>query len=286
MALRAVADGYGATLNGLFGLPNKTPNNRIGDGVEQERPAASSAASRTSRPRIRGTRTTITKRCDVRRCSLRSGPRAPAAVGPAALAPGLADSGRWSGCRGVWRLTTGQASPRLGRMRRSTVSLALLAVVLGACAPGATGDLSIRPDAALSAAPSPSAALSSPVAAATFCPGVLWPPYEFVGIPGITVSSVDRATVEVANGTAGSTTTASRGGSPSGSRRAARSRSPRSNGELAAGNTVRVTLGQLGDLMDVPITIAFWDEPCGEDCQRAAVAATLITRSAVEPASS
>ncbi len=35
MELRAVADGYGATLNGLFGLPNNTPNNLIGDGVSK-----------------------------------------------------------------------------------------------------------------------------------------------------------------------------------------------------------------------------------------------------------
>jgi hypothetical protein len=33
MAVRAVIEGYGATLNGLFGVPNRTPNNLIGDGV-------------------------------------------------------------------------------------------------------------------------------------------------------------------------------------------------------------------------------------------------------------
>lgn len=34
MALRAVADGYGAQLNSLFGVPNLSPNNQIGDGVD------------------------------------------------------------------------------------------------------------------------------------------------------------------------------------------------------------------------------------------------------------
>jgi hypothetical protein len=34
MALRAVADGYGSTLNSLFGVPNLSPNNAIGDGVD------------------------------------------------------------------------------------------------------------------------------------------------------------------------------------------------------------------------------------------------------------
>lgn len=31
--LRAVADGYGSFLNGVFGLPNNSPNNQVGDGV-------------------------------------------------------------------------------------------------------------------------------------------------------------------------------------------------------------------------------------------------------------
>ncbi|HJQ85328.1 MAG TPA: DUF4331 domain-containing protein [Candidatus Binatia bacterium] len=31
--LRAVADGYGSLLSSLFGLPNNTPNNQVGDGV-------------------------------------------------------------------------------------------------------------------------------------------------------------------------------------------------------------------------------------------------------------
>jgi hypothetical protein len=33
--LRAVADGYGSVLNGLFGLPNNAPNNLVGDGVNE-----------------------------------------------------------------------------------------------------------------------------------------------------------------------------------------------------------------------------------------------------------
>ncbi len=33
--LRAVADGYGSFLNGAFGLPNNSPNNAVGDGVNQ-----------------------------------------------------------------------------------------------------------------------------------------------------------------------------------------------------------------------------------------------------------
>ena len=32
--IRAVAEGYGTFLNGAFGLPNRTPNNMVGDGVD------------------------------------------------------------------------------------------------------------------------------------------------------------------------------------------------------------------------------------------------------------
>jgi hypothetical protein len=32
--VRAVAEGYGTFLNGAFGLPNRTPNNQVGDGVD------------------------------------------------------------------------------------------------------------------------------------------------------------------------------------------------------------------------------------------------------------
>ena len=32
--LRAIAQGYGTFLNGAFGLPNRSPNNQVGDGVD------------------------------------------------------------------------------------------------------------------------------------------------------------------------------------------------------------------------------------------------------------
>ena len=32
--LRAIAEGYGPSSNGAFGLPNKSPNNLLGDGVD------------------------------------------------------------------------------------------------------------------------------------------------------------------------------------------------------------------------------------------------------------
>jgi hypothetical protein len=35
MEIRAIADGYGAQLNALFGVPNLSPNNTLGDGVDE-----------------------------------------------------------------------------------------------------------------------------------------------------------------------------------------------------------------------------------------------------------
>lgn len=50
MALRAVADGYGAQLNSLYGVPNLSPNNTIGDGVDTNDQEALSAFPYISTP--------------------------------------------------------------------------------------------------------------------------------------------------------------------------------------------------------------------------------------------
>jgi len=58
-------------------------------------------------------------------------------------------------------------------------------------------------------------------------------------------------------------------------------------GPIAPGGTVQVMIVAFADRMDVPITVAFWDKPCGEGCQRAApIAAMLVARSPLEPAAS
>ena len=50
MALRAVADGYGAQLNSLYDVPNLSPNNTIGDGVDTNDQEALSAFPYISTP--------------------------------------------------------------------------------------------------------------------------------------------------------------------------------------------------------------------------------------------
>lgn len=53
--LRAVAQGYGAFLNGAFGLPNKSPNNIVGDGVDTnaDMPFLGSPVHRPAAQRVR-----------------------------------------------------------------------------------------------------------------------------------------------------------------------------------------------------------------------------------------
>lgn len=57
-------------------------------------------------------------------------------------------------------------------------------------------------------------------------------------------------------------------------------------GPIAADSTVRTILGEFAGRLDVPITIAFWEEPCGEGCQRAPVAALVVVRSPLAPGAS
>ncbi len=61
--LRAIAQGYGTFLNGAFGLPNKTPNNLLGDGVDAQRRAVLEhvPVRRGPAPGLRGS---VGDRCD------------------------------------------------------------------------------------------------------------------------------------------------------------------------------------------------------------------------------
>jgi hypothetical protein len=177
-------------------------------------------------------------------------------------------------------------------MRGWAVSFAALALVIGGCAAKAPNDPSgstIPPPvaaspsvvASTSAGPSPSGGPPS------FCPGRTWPPYRLGGIPGITADSRDRATIEISN-QSGRTYYYRVAGW-----QLARFETCRAFGEeevergpIAAGATVRVMLTGNLEQNDVPLTIAFWDQPCGESCEREPVAAMLVVRSPLEPPAS
>jgi hypothetical protein len=126
------------------------------------------------------------------------------------------------------------------------------------------------------------------VAPPTFCAGRTWPPYASAGLPGLTARSRDRATIEITNATGRTYYYRVAGWE------AAKFETCEALGEeeveegpIAPGSTVQVSIVAFMDRPDVPVTVAFWDKPCGEGCQRDAPAAALVVeRSALEPASS
>jgi len=124
-------------------------------------------------------------------------------------------------------------------------------------------------------------------ASATFCPGRTWPPYPLGGIPGITAKSTDRATIMIEN-QSGRTYYYRVSGWQLDQFETCRALGEVEvqRGPIHAEATEWVKLQGDWEHMDVPITIAIWDEPCGEACQREPIAAMQVERSTFEPASS
>jgi hypothetical protein len=180
----------------------------------------------------------------------------------------------------MWSLDPGEVVADAARMRRRALlaAVAALALAIGGCLATASSSAPLA---------SPFVAVTSSPARSTFCAGATWPPYELVGIPGITTTSIDRATVEITNATnetyyyrvAGWQVDRFETCQAFGEREIER-------GPIAPGETVRSSINAFSGQLDVPITVAFWDRPCGEACQRAPIAAMVVARSPVEPAAS
>jgi len=141
------------------------------------------------------------------------------------------------------------------------------------------------PTASPSAAQAASPAASP--AAAAWCPGRSWPPYRLGGIPGITASSSDRATIQIDNHS-GRTWYYRVSGWQLEQFETCRALGELEvqRGPIAAGATERVMLQGNWEQLDAPMTIAFWEQPCGEACQREPVAAMQVVRSPFEPPAS
>jgi hypothetical protein len=107
------------------------------------------------------------------------------------------------------------------------------------------------------------------------------------GIPGITAISTDRATIEITNHT-GRTWYYRVSGWQLDQFETCRALGEVEvqRGPIAPGTTERVMLFGNWEQLDVPITIAFWDRPCGEACQREPIAAMVVVRSQLEPLAS
>jgi hypothetical protein len=110
------------------------------------------------------------------------------------------------------------------------------------------------------------------------------PPQDTGGIPGITAKSLDRATVEIVNGSDRSYFIRTAGWELKqyGSCRAWNERDLE-EGPLATGTTHRSGLMELSEKLEVPVTILFWKRPCVGNCHRDPIAVMEVERSPVEP---
>jgi hypothetical protein len=119
------------------------------------------------------------------------------------------------------------------------------------------------------------------------CEAPLRLPFSLDGIPGITVVSRDRATIAITNGTDRAYSYRTACWEPARlDTGCARIELETERGPIAAGTTVTGTLSYLVDRVDIPITVAFWDAPCGEACTAAPIAGVLVERSRIEPGQS
>jgi hypothetical protein len=119
------------------------------------------------------------------------------------------------------------------------------------------------------------------------CEAPLRLPFSLDGIPGITVVSRDRATIAITNGTDRAYSYRVAGWEPARlDTGCARIELETARGPIGAGRTVNATLSYLVDRADIPITVAFWDAPCGEACTATPIAGVLVERSPIEPGQS
>lgn len=174
------------------------------------------------------------------------------------------------------------------------IALALVVGLVNACAiapPPSVIVSSPRPTApgqsGVSPSPRSTADAGAPegsFGAGLTCPGDHWPPARLSGIAGIRAVTLDRAAVEITNNTDRtwyfqlSAWEVDRLESCVGPVPLEIERGP-----LRPGAVIRTSLSLVLDRPDLPVTIAFWDAPCGEACNRQPEHPMLIARSLVEP---
>ena len=167
-----------------------------------------------------------------------------------------------------------------------------LALVLASCsAPPLPADDSpsvASPPIAGSASPA-TLATDSPepplrAASPTSCAGRTWPPYRLGEVVGLAVDSTHRATIEITNRATLTYYYRVAGWEPAQFETCrALAEVEAQRGPIAPGATERVAIDPNWWQSGVPVTVAFWDEPCGEGCQREPFAATQVELSPVEP---
>jgi hypothetical protein len=177
-------------------------------------------------------------------------------------------------------------------MRGSGFWLVGLALLLGACTqpelPPDSSTLAAIPPVVASVSPATVPVdAESPVASPTFCPGRTWPPYPLGGIDGVTAVSTDRQTIEITNRTDRTISFRVSGWEIAQFETClALGEAEVARGPIAPGTTQPVTVDPNWWRTAVPVTVAFWDERCGEGCTREPRAAIDVELSLIAPLAS
>ena len=119
---------------------------------------------------------------------------------------------------------------------------------------------------------------------ATFCAGRTWPPYALGGIPGVTAVSTDKATIALTNQTdrtyyyrvSGWQETEFETCVGLAELEAVR-------GPIAPAATESLNVDPTWRESGVRVTVAFWEESCGESCSTEPVTAIAVELSPTEP---
>ena len=119
---------------------------------------------------------------------------------------------------------------------------------------------------------------------ATFCAGRTWPPYPLGDVPGVTARSTDAATIEISNGSSERYYYRVSGWEPTRFETCnALAELEVQRGPIDPGATELVTLDPTWRDAGVQVTVAYWQQRCGEACAEDPFAATWVELSPKDP---
>ncbi len=122
---------------------------------------------------------------------------------------------------------------------------------------------------------------------ARLCAGTGWSPLAPDVTPGLTASAIDRSNLAISNATARAWSYRLSGWEAMALEDCQGLVEVEiERGTIPAGVRIETTFGILDGRLDLPVTLGWWDGPCGEACTRLPVGGVLVERSAREPASS
>ena len=171
--------------------------------------------------------------------------------------------------------------PRPAPLSAAVLMVVAVASTLGACT---AGPVSSPTQTAPPASPtiSPSSSLVQPSPCASPNAAASWPPYAVPDhVPGISVQAVDSGHTEITNS---SDRTyfyrVSRWPSSQTSCSAAREEAEVERGPVGPGSNV---VSAAGSSAAAPLTVAIWDQPCGEGCSSPPIGVMVVPVSSIKP---